>query len=107
MAVITMLCPPPRGGTCAFPRAAGGAVAHAQVGPIYSGGRHERKGKMAEGADRRERSGPLNLRLHLVTAEVLIGEAFEPFAQFFAGGFLADGGGDFGTLEDRLLDEDG
>ena len=33
--------------------------------------------------------------LHLVAPEVVVRETFEPFAEFFAGGFFGDGAGNF------------
>ena len=31
---------------------------------------------------------------------ILVGEAFEPFAEFFAGGFFGDGTGNLGALQE-------
>ncbi len=45
--------------------------------------------------------------LHLVAAEVLVGEAFEPLAQLFAGGLLGSGAGNLRALQHRLFHEDG
>jgi hypothetical protein len=44
---------------------------------------------------------------HLVSAEVFVGEAFEPLAEFFAGGFFKDSAGNFRDLQDFVFHKDG
>src|SRR5215470_12677528 len=47
------------------------------------------------------------LALHLVAAEVVVAEVFEPLAELVAGDAVGDVGGELGVLQDLVIDEDG
>src|SRR4029077_20889489 len=49
---------------------------------------------------------PLTYRLHLVAAQILIVQAFEPFTQLFAGNAIRSIGGQLGVLQDIVLNKD-
>src|ERR1700676_3175313 len=69
-------------------------------------GRNENKAKLRRGSFAAKGCGRPG-ELHLVAAEVIVGQTLEPFAQLFAGGLLVDGARDLGAFQHGFLDVDG